>query len=36
VRLKEINHEGSLLLKAEALVAKAKNYDKWGAFKTEL
>ena len=24
------------MLKAEELVAKAKNYDKWGGFKTEL
>jgi len=36
VRLREISHEEALLLKAESLVAKAKNYDKWGALKSEL
>ena len=28
-RLKDINQDGSFLLKAEALVVKAKNFDEW-------
>jgi hypothetical protein len=35
-RLKDINYDGSIILKGNSLVVKARNYDKWAERLPEL